>query len=128
LATKGSSTEEINKISSSLLGILPIILGVILLTGLLAEILPTDAAAEWFGRSDLLDALIGALVGSISAGHPLTSYVVQACEKAFYKWYWGKIGFFPKFSVYKFIWQAHGASYAGLLIIVLVMWHDLFNM
>jgi uncharacterized membrane protein YraQ (UPF0718 family) len=58
------------------LGILPIIVGVILLTGLLAEILPADAAAEWFGRSDLLDALIGALVGSISAGHPLTSYVL----------------------------------------------------
>ena len=47
------------------LGILPIIVGVVLLTGFLVEILPTEAAAEWFGRSDLLDALIGTLVGSI---------------------------------------------------------------
>ncbi len=58
----------------------------------------------------------------------ITFVLTVYCEKAFYKWYWGKIGFLPIFSVNKFIWQAHGASYAGLLIIVLVMWHDLFNM
>ena len=57
-------------------GILPIILGVILFTGLLVQILPTEAAAGWFGRHDLLDALIGAAAGSLSAGHPVTSYVL----------------------------------------------------
>ena len=55
---------------------LPIIVGVILLTGLMIEFLPTDIAAEWFGKNDLLDALTGAAFGSISAGHPLTSYVL----------------------------------------------------
>lgn len=55
---------------------LPILVGVILLTGLILEFLPTDRVAGWFGRNDMLDALLGATVGSISAGHPLTSYVL----------------------------------------------------
>ena len=58
------------------LGVLPIIVGVILFTGLLVEILPAEVAAEWFGRNDVVDALIGAAAGSISAGHPITSYVL----------------------------------------------------
>lgn len=58
------------------LGMLPIIVGVMLLSGLLIEILPTVAVAAWFGKNDLFDALIGAAAGSISAGHPVTSYVL----------------------------------------------------
>ena len=58
------------------LAILPIIVGVILFTGLLIQLLPTEAAVNWFGRNDALDALIGAAAGSISAGHPITSYVL----------------------------------------------------
>lgn len=58
------------------LGVLPIILGVVLLTGLLVEILPAETLAGWFGSNALLDALIGATAGSISAGHPVTSYVL----------------------------------------------------
>ena len=67
---------SVKKTSSMFLGILPIIVGVILLTALLVEFLPAGMAAKWFGRSDLLDSLVGALVGSISAGHPITSYVL----------------------------------------------------
>jgi uncharacterized membrane protein YraQ (UPF0718 family) len=58
------------------LNILPVILGVILLTGLVIELLPAGAAAEWFGRNALLDALTGAVAGSVAAGHPVSSYVI----------------------------------------------------
>ena len=68
--------SSIRKRASMFTGMLPILAGVVLLTGLILELIPTDKAASWFGRNNLLDALIGTAVGSISAGHPLTSYVL----------------------------------------------------
>lgn len=68
--------NSLRKTSTLFLHVLPIILGVILLTGLLVEILPIHAVSQWFGRNDTLDALIGAIAGSISTGHPVTSYIV----------------------------------------------------
>ncbi|CUA83181.1 hypothetical protein Ga0061064_0467 [Pseudidiomarina woesei] len=68
-------------------------------------------------------------LGYISLAWLLVTFLLTVfCEKAFYNWYWRKVGFNPSFSINKFIWQAHAASYSGLLIIVLVMWHDLFSM
>jgi uncharacterized membrane protein YraQ (UPF0718 family) len=64
------------KTTSMFLGILPVIIGVILLTGLLIELLPANTVAAWFGRNDFLDALTGAVAGSISAGHPFSSYLI----------------------------------------------------
>lgn len=57
----------------------------------------------------------------------VTFFLTVFCEKAFYRWYWRKTGFSPNFSMNQFIWKAHAASYSGLLIIVLVMWHGLFG-
>lgn len=68
--------STIKKTASMFVGMLPILIGVILLTGLLLEFLPTERVAGWFGRNDTLDALIGTTFGSIAAGHPLTSYVL----------------------------------------------------
>lgn len=68
-------------------------------------------------------------LGYISLAWLFVTFILTVfCEKAFYKWYWRKVDFTPQFSVNKFIWQAHAASYSGLLMIVLVMWHDLFSM
>lgn len=61
---------------SSLAALLPILLGVVLLTGLLLEFLPVEAMADWFGQSAFLGALTGTLAGSVAAGHPVTSYVI----------------------------------------------------
>ena len=68
--------KSLEKTTSMFLGILPVIVGVILLTALLVELLPAEAVAAWFGHSDFLDALVGAVAGSISAGHPVSSYVL----------------------------------------------------
>jgi len=68
--------QSIKKTASMFIGMLPILVGVILLTGLILELLPSDKAAEWFGKNNVLDALIGATLGSVAAGHPLTSYVL----------------------------------------------------
>lgn len=58
----------------------------------------------------------------------ITFLLTVIYEKLFYKWYWRKVNFSPSFSINKFIWQAHVASYSGLLIIILLMWHDIFNL
>lgn len=69
-------TSSLRKTVSMFVSMLPILAGVILLTGLALEFLPTDKVAEWFGRNYLMDALIGATFGSVAAGHPLTSYIL----------------------------------------------------
>lgn len=68
--------KSMRKTFSMFYGILPIVAGVVLLSGLLIQFLPTEAASRFFGNSNILDAVIGATVGSISAGHPLTSYLL----------------------------------------------------
>jgi uncharacterized membrane protein YraQ (UPF0718 family) len=59
-----------------LLHILPVLVGMLMLTGLLLKVLPVQAMSVWFGSSDLLDALLGAAAGSIAVGHPLSSYIL----------------------------------------------------
>ena len=58
------------------MGVVPIIIGMILLTGLITRFIPMQKLASMFGNNAFLDALTGAFMGSISAGHPLTSYVL----------------------------------------------------
>jgi hypothetical protein len=69
-------TASAGQTLSMAVSLLPILIGVVLLTGLLLELLPAERMAEWFGRSDVLDAFFGVLVGSVASGHPLTSYVL----------------------------------------------------
>ena len=74
--TKARMISSAIKTVSMFAGTLPIIVAVVLLTGLMIEFLPTDILSGLFGKSNLLDALAGATFGSVAAGHPLTSYVL----------------------------------------------------
>jgi len=58
------------------MNMLPIIVGMILLTGLITEFIPMDKLASLFGNNTFLDAFTGAFIGGISAGNPITSYVL----------------------------------------------------
>jgi len=53
------------------LSILPMMLGVLLLSSLLVQLLPWVLGSGLFGRSPLLDALLGGAAGSIAAGQPV---------------------------------------------------------
>lgn len=55
---------------------LPLLLGVLLLMSLLKQWLPQLLGSGLFGRGPFLDALFGASLGGIFAGHPLVSYVL----------------------------------------------------
>ena len=48
----------------------------LLLTCQAITIFPERISSDAFGCNDALDALIGASVGSMSAGHPLASYLL----------------------------------------------------
>ena len=54
----------------------PVLLGVILLLGLFKIFITADMIAAVFTGIGWYDILIGALLGSISAGNPITSYIV----------------------------------------------------
>jgi hypothetical protein len=56
--------------------LLPIIIGMLLLTSLVVSLLPRHVPAGLFGDHQLLDALLGAGLGSVAAGHPLASYLL----------------------------------------------------
>jgi hypothetical protein len=69
-------TRSLKKTARTFVNLLPIIIGMLLLTSLAVTMFPEQISAGLFGGGDALDALIGASVGSIAAGHPLASYLL----------------------------------------------------
>lgn len=55
---------------------LPMLLGVILLLGLFQTFVSKKMIFSIFSGNALTDTLIGAIFGSISAGNPITSYII----------------------------------------------------
>ena len=55
---------------------LPILFGVVLLVGLFKVYIPTALISSVFKGEILQDTFIGSGVGSISAGNPITSYII----------------------------------------------------
>jgi uncharacterized membrane protein YraQ (UPF0718 family) len=54
----------------------PVILGVLLLVGFSLAVIPENFYRKVFFGDPLLDSLAGAVLGSIAAGNPITSYVI----------------------------------------------------
>ena len=69
-------TKSIRKTAWTFVNVLPIVIGMLLLTSLAVTLFPGRISAGLFGSSEAVDALIGASVGSIAAGHPLASYLL----------------------------------------------------
>ncbi len=66
----------LKKTMRTFINILPIILGMLLLTSLVITVFSEQISSGLFGNGDILDTLIGASIGSIAAGHPLASYLL----------------------------------------------------
>jgi hypothetical protein len=69
-------TKSLKKTAWTFVNLLPVIIGMLLLTSLVISLFSERVSAGLFGDSDTLDALIGASVGSVAAGHPLASYLL----------------------------------------------------
>lgn len=66
----------IQKSLSTFINILPIIIGMLLLTSLVVTLFPEQFHAGLFGNGEIFDSLLAATAGSIAVGHPLASYLL----------------------------------------------------
>ena len=53
----------------------PMILGTILLVSLISVIVPRSFYTSVFSQNSLINSFVGSLIGSVSAGSPITSYI-----------------------------------------------------
>ncbi len=60
---------------SAFMGILPILVGVLLLASMVVQLIPGLMRSGLFGHSLWEDTLVAALVGSIATAQPIVSYV-----------------------------------------------------
>ena len=68
--------DSLRKTIKTFINVLPIIVGMLLLTSLVVTVFPEQISAGLFGNGDILDTLLGASISSIATGHPLTSYLL----------------------------------------------------
>ena len=66
----------LHKTFHALLHMLPIIIGMLLLTSILITLFPREVIAQILGQGNMADSLIASGIGSIAAGHPIASYLV----------------------------------------------------
>jgi uncharacterized membrane protein YraQ (UPF0718 family) len=64
------------KTNKSFLVNLPIILATLLLVNLIVTLIPPSFYKQLFTGNPLIDSIIGAVIGSISNGNPITSYII----------------------------------------------------
>ena len=69
-------SNSFRKTIQTFINVLPIIVGMLLLTSLVVTVFPEQISAGLFGNGDVLDTLFAASIGSIAAGHPLASYLL----------------------------------------------------
>ncbi|MCO5763485.1 MAG: hypothetical protein NHG36_18610 [Chromatiaceae bacterium] len=74
--TTNPNREALINAWTSLWQMLPILLGMLLLTSLLLAWLPVTKLQVLFGQHPLLDVLLGATLGSLAVGHPLAGYLL----------------------------------------------------
>jgi len=67
--------QSIKKAGKGLWNAFPMILGTILLISLVSVLIPKSFYTIVFSKNIFIDSIIGSLVGSISAGNPITSYI-----------------------------------------------------
>lgn len=68
--------NSFNKTVKTFFSVLPIILGMLLLSSLLVSVFPEQLSSGIFGNGEFVDTLLAASIGSIAAGHPLASYLL----------------------------------------------------
>jgi len=72
----GRLMHSLKKSAGAISKLLPLIVGAILLVSLFNNIIPKSFYMTLFKKNALLDSVIGSVIGSISAGSPLTSYIL----------------------------------------------------
>lgn len=69
-------TASLKKTATSFARTFPTLIGVMLFISLVLALVPSSLYGKVFTGNEVLDPLIGALIGSVAAGNPITSYIV----------------------------------------------------
>jgi uncharacterized membrane protein YraQ (UPF0718 family) len=72
MTLKQSATKTIKSFSK----IVPLIIGMILLISLISNLIPKSFYSNIFRDNFFVDAILGSVIGSISTGPPITSYIL----------------------------------------------------
>lgn len=67
---------SLRKTIHTFINLMPIVIGMLLITSLIMTLIEEKLTAELFSGHDFLDALIGAALGSVAMGHPMVSYLL----------------------------------------------------
>jgi uncharacterized membrane protein YraQ (UPF0718 family) len=67
---------SLEKSGRTMARLLPIIIGMVMLLSIFNTMIPKSFYITLFRKNLLLDSIIGSVIGSISAGNPLTSYIL----------------------------------------------------
>ena len=73
---KKNFKQSVKKAGKMLWKAFPLILGTILLVSLITSLIPQEFYVKIFTKNIWIDSFIGSLIGSISAGTPLVSYIL----------------------------------------------------
>lgn len=68
--------EAIRKAAKAMGAVFPMIIGIIILISLFNTMVPTSSYKILF-RGTIFDPVVGALLGSVVAGNPVTSYLIS---------------------------------------------------
>jgi predicted Fe-Mo cluster-binding NifX family protein len=68
--------EALRKTTKQYRTLIPVLTGVILLTGLFKAFLPKERLLSMFSGSMIQDTIAGAFIGSLLSGNPINSYVI----------------------------------------------------
>ena len=66
----------LSKTLHNLAGMLPILVGMLMLISLLLTLFPEAVSARLFGHGVAVDTLLGAALGGVAVGQPMISYVL----------------------------------------------------
>jgi len=67
---------SLTKTLKSMLMTLPILVGMVLLIGLFQTVVNPEAMLTLFRFNEILNSFVGASLGAIAAGNPITSYIL----------------------------------------------------
>ena len=68
--------EAVKKAAKALWKTVPMILGTVLLVSLISVVIPKSFYSSIFSGNLALDSIVGSVIGSISAGNPVSSYIL----------------------------------------------------
>lgn len=72
---KSKIIDSTKKAAKALWTSFPMIIGTVLLVSLISALVPKSFYLSIFSKNSITDSFIGSLIGSISAGSPITSYI-----------------------------------------------------